>query len=97
MVEKPPLLPAWFAERMTDEWHYGLLTVTGHCFYIERIVSVKQDAAGELWLDVDLHETGLVGLQEIPHMKLVYSPTKGRTRATIKASHVVAAFELLDT
>lgn len=88
------LLPAWFTERMTeDQWHFGLLTVTGHLFYIETINSIRQDASGELWLDVELWKKDDVVPVTVPGVTPFYSPTE-RTSATIKASHVVAAFEL---
>jgi hypothetical protein len=91
-------LPAWFTCRMmNDNWHFGLLTVTNHVFYVQEITAIRRDANGDLWLDVQLHKgandafTGAV-----PGARLVGAPCS-RTEATIRASHVVAAFELADT
>jgi hypothetical protein len=97
-IDKPDeLLPAWFTGRMmNDVWSFGLLTVTNHVFYIESITAIHRDANGEVWLDVKLQEGSNKPFGELPGTTLVGAPTS-RTDATIKASHVVAAFELADT
>ena len=93
------LLPAWFTERMMDDqWHFGLLTVTGHLFYVQTINAIRQDASSDLWLDVESWDDAgsAADSQKLANMVPVHAPTS-RTKATIKASHIVAAFELADT
>ncbi len=96
--ESQAKLPAWFAERMmNDVWHYGLLTVTNHLFYVKQILAINKDSNGELWLDVELEQGSDYKFKDaILGATLVGAPTS-RTKATIKASHVVAALELADT
>ncbi len=87
------LLPAWFIPRMmTDSWSFGLLLNTGHVLCIESILKVRQGADGHIWLDVEM-------MTRIPYAKItnmIHSPTS-RTRASVQASRIVAAFELADT
>ena len=62
---------------------------------IERIVAVTQGADDTIWIDVEM-------LTQAPSQalcegrKLITAPTS-RTRASVQASKVVAAFELEDT
>ena len=92
------LLPAWFAERMmTDVWSFGLLLETGHTLCIERIVAVTQGADGTVWIDVEmLTRPPLTGPPFGAVHKPLTAPTP-RTRASVQASKIVAAFELADT
>ena len=95
VVRACQLLPAWFTDRMmTDNWTFGLLTTTGDTIVISSILNVSVGASGEVWLDVDLM-TPIDGM-EMEGMKFFWSPTN-RTRASIAARHIVAAFELAET
>lgn len=90
------LLPGWFAERMvTDVWAFGLLMTTGDIIAISNINQVTKDASGSLWLDVTLLNKEYIE-KEINGHKLFYAPTS-RTRSSVNAAHVVAAFELADS
>ena len=97
-VDECALLPAWFTYRMMqDSWHFGLLTVTNHLFYVQRITAIRRDAAGDIWLDVDLwpdRNEFLAG--KVPNATFMAAPTS-RTNATLNARHIVAAVELADT
>ncbi len=89
------LLPAWFIPRMMrDSWPFGLMMTNGVTICIDQIDNVHQDASGTLWLDVQL-------LNKIPcdgKKRLFFvAPTNDRMTATINASHVMAAFELVDS
>ena len=87
------LLPAWFTGRMmTNSWSFGLLLETGHTLCIELIVAAKQGADGTVWLDVEMMTYRPC---ELPK-NLIVAPTS-RTRASVQASKIVAAFELADT
>jgi hypothetical protein len=86
------LIPAWFIERMTsDVWSFGLLLETGHTLCIERIVAIRQGADGTIWIDVEMMTSPPLGIS-----RFITAPTS-RTRASVQASKVVAAFELADT
>lgn len=93
----PAELPAWFTTRMMKEpGHYGLLAVTSQLFYVKQILAINRDANGELWLDVNLEwGSSYTFKDDVPGATLVGAPTS-RTKATIKASHIVAALELRD-
>ena len=92
------LLPAWFTGRMMgDSWHFGLLMVTNHLFYVQSITAIRKDANGDLWLDVELWQGGNELLaSKVPNATFVGAPTS-RTSATLNARHIVAALELADT
>jgi hypothetical protein len=90
------LLPGWFIVRMmSDSWYFGLLTVNNTIIGIQCIDEVYQAANGEIWLDVTLLDTNLLRTESIAQ-EILIAPTS-RTRASINASHIVAAFELEDT
>lgn len=98
-VEKQiALLPAWFVQRMMcDEWTFGLLLTTGDVLVISSIAHVHQDAAGHLWLDVNVTDPE-------PYLTTIGSAGRGvlycpttRTTMSINAAQVVAAFEVCDT
>lgn len=96
-----PLLPAWFITRMTsDRWSFGLLTANNTIIGISGIHNIIRDVQGELWLDVELLSADDMWLQflqkKYPGAFVLGAPVK-RLNATIKASHIVAAFELADT
>jgi hypothetical protein len=94
--ESAELLPAWFSERMmSDVWSFGLLMITGDVIAIASINSITKDASGNLWLDATLLDS-LFGMDDINGHKLFLAPTS-RTKISINAAHVVAAFELADT
>ena len=90
------ILPAWFVPRMcTDNWFFGLLLPDGRVWAVATIERVVRDQAGEIWLDVELHDYDWGGHKSFPY-EIVTAPTS-RKSATIKASAVMAAFELCDT
>jgi hypothetical protein len=91
------LLPAWFTEQMmTKAWNYGLLTVTGNILAISKINKITRDDTGNLWLDAEMLNYHVRGSVEINVLsKILIAPTE-RTRVSINASHIVAAFELTD-
>lgn len=86
----------WFIERMaSDDWHFGLLMITGHTLLIQNIVGVSKDESGNFWIDANL-EIGEIGPHGVPGGKPITSPTS-RTIVSINAAHIVAAFEMADT
>lgn len=92
------LLPAWFTERMmSEEWLFGLLTVSGDIVAVRRINKITKDAAGQLWLDVKLaaynEAKGVYDADNPRSQRLIVAPTE-RTNATVNAAHVVLAFEM---
>ncbi len=94
--EAVKLLPAWFTSRMmTDQWVFGLLTVTGQVIVISCIESIIRAADGTLWLDVEMHQQSIGVADPIFREKGFFAPTS-RTTASINANHIVAAFELAD-
>lgn len=94
------LLPAWFTARMmTDNWSFGLLLTTGQVLCIHAIDNIVQAADGSIWLDVEMQSEGSWGLPDdtsISGVPALVSPTS-RTKASVNAASVVAAFELADT
>lgn len=93
--EAEELLPAWFVRRMMgDTWRFGLLLVTRQVLVIETIRRVTKAADGTIWLDVSMHNEGIVdALGKAPY---VFAPTS-RCEASVNAAHVVAALDLQDT
>lgn len=93
------ILPAWFCDRMvSDEWYFGLLTVTGKIIAISHIDAIIQDSAGDIWLDVRMAEAtadSVIG-RVVDEKIIIYAPTS-RLEATIRADSIVAAFELYDS
>jgi hypothetical protein len=90
------LLPSWFIIRMmSDSWYFGLLTVNNTIIGIQCIDGVSQAADGSIWMDVTLLDTNLLRT-DVLQQDIIIAPTS-RTRASINASHIVAAFELEDT
>ncbi|CAN5729743.1 hypothetical protein BH23CYA1_BH23CYA1_00930 [soil metagenome] len=95
-MSQPPkeILPVWFTERMMgDEWSFGLMTTTGVVICINSISSISQAADGSIWLDVDLMPDEVT---PVSGMTMFCAPTS-RTKASLNASHIIAAFELADT
>jgi hypothetical protein len=91
------LLPAWFTTRMmTDTWTFGLLLVTGQTLVISTIHAIHQDAAGDLWLDVEL-ATNWPGERDGFTFLAAPVTQEQRLRATVSARNVVAAFDLEDS
>ena len=83
------LLPAWFVSRMlTDSWGFGLMMSNGQTIPINSIHAVHQAADQSIWLDVEL----LTDQEEI-----YWHPPATRLKASINASHVIAAFEIWDS
>lgn len=78
------LLPAWFTSRMmTDQWHFGLMLISGITIGISHIDSVSIDAAGHLWLDCEMladNPGQAVGI------KLLKAPCPERKRVSVNAS-----------
>lgn len=92
------VLPAWFTERMmSDVWFFGLLTTSGHLICISAIDRVSPDGQ---WLDVDLLEEGFdiqnLKLNEQFKNKMILA-VGDRTKASVKVSEIVMAFELAFT
>jgi len=98
MDEAKSILPGWFSERiMQDVWAFGLLMSDGTIISIQAIEAINQASDGSIWLDVRLMDPsdGMAGWLKNVDKKLV-APTD-RLKASINASHVMAAFELANT
>ncbi|GLI93671.1 hypothetical protein [Methylocystis echinoides] len=97
----PEILPVWFTERMMyDHWSFGLLMNNGEVIAISHIKQVVADAAGTLWLDVELEPCGYQPMLSDEHPlygRKLFTAPKDRFDATIRADAVVMAFELADT
>lgn len=88
------LLPAWFTSRMMDDvWSFGLMLATGVTIGISRIDGVSQDAEGTIWIDCRM----LAADPGQASIAVQTAPCPERTRVSIAARHVVAAFELAST
>ena len=99
MTHYEELLPAWFTTRMMeDSWSFGLLLVTGQMLHIDSIDAIRGEP-GNVWLDVTMGVEFPSDLKRNGDWadRIVSSPTKGRTTASINAAHVVMAVELADT
>ena len=93
------LLPAWFVPRMMDDnWHFGMVLVTGQALYVEHLHDVRKAADGSIWLEVALYdqEDASTHLWKFKHFPLVGAPTS-RKRASVNLAHVVFVTELADT
>ena len=85
----------WFVSRMMmDTWIFGLLVTGNWVIVIQRISRIRKHG-GIVWLDVEM-ETRNELINAPPGLKLMFSPTS-RTKASIRADAVIAAFELADT
>ena len=89
------LLPAWFVARMmNDEWRFGLFLGGGFWVAIARIVDVKQDASGDIWIEaLGLEEEEGLVIKEAGGMPAV-QVAKGRRMLSLNAKHVALAVEL---
>jgi hypothetical protein len=89
------LLPAWFVARMmNDEWRFGLFLGGGFWVAIARIVDVKQDASGDIWIDaLGLEEEDGLAIKAAGGMPAV-QVAKGRRMLSLNAKHVALAVEL---
>jgi len=91
VIQARKVLPTWFVDRMmTDTWWFGLMMSNGTVIGIHRILNVDQAADGTIWLTVEL-------LSDTPGDDRVFIAPTSRLTASINASHVVAAYELVDT
>lgn len=91
VIKARQVLPTWFVDRMmTDTWWFGLMMSNGTVIGIHRILSVDQAADRSIWLTVEL-------LSDTPGDDRVFIAPTTRLTASINASHVVAAYELVDT
>ncbi|NER02601.1 MAG: hypothetical protein F6K17_08155 [Okeania sp. SIO3C4] len=92
------VLPVWFVERMmTDNWNFALLLTTGQLMLITNITSVSIDWNKELWIDVILEteKDARGNYDELQKLwgQVVFSIDIERTKASIKVSNIVAAFD----
>jgi len=69
------------------------MTVTGIVIGIHCIHNVREASNGDIWLDVELMQNSST---QIPDTSIFFAPTE-RTKASINASHIIAAFEIADT
>jgi sugar lactone lactonase YvrE len=92
------LLPCWFIPRMMDDqWRFGLLLTTGDVLLINCIDDVVRAADGSLWIDATMSEDdNSNGWLAKVGCRVVISPTR-RTRVSLAAAQIVAAFEVADT
>ena len=83
---------------MTDAWLFGLLLRGNVVIVVESIDEIWEERGEIVWLDVQMAtEPGLDLSERVPPgMQLMFSPTE-RTRASVRADAVIAAFELADT
>jgi hypothetical protein len=87
---------------MSDEWTFGLLLITSHVLVIHSISAAKQAADGTVWLDFNMYEKENdqkfePEIGDAPsRLKYFLAPTP-RTKASVNATHLVAAFELGST
>ncbi|NES04587.1 MAG: hypothetical protein F6K22_18190 [Okeania sp. SIO2F4] len=98
------LLPVWFIDRMmTDIWEFGLLLTTGQMIIIESINAVSIDVNQELWIEVSLQSENLFDDDDAQHFyghlytenkKIIRGTDSQRSKANIKVSHIVAAFDV---
>ena len=88
----------WFVSRMmTGTWVYGLLLTGNVVIVVERIDEIWEENGEIVWLDVEMSTRDRLDLLESPPpgLTLMFSPTK-RTRSSVRADAVLAAFELAD-
>ena len=89
----------WFVSRMvTDTWLFGLLVTGNLVFVVNHIEGIWEEHGDIVWLDVEMSTETELYLQKPlpPGLTLMFSPTH-RTRASLRADAVIAAFELADT
>lgn len=86
------ILPAWYTSRMmSDQWLFGLWTVSGQMIAITNIKSLSDN--GE-WMDVELAEVGDLPKPFSDNPDVIVAVARDRTRASIKISNIVAATDL---
>ena len=91
------LLPAWFSSRMsTDEWLFGLHLSDGSLLAITSITKFTQASDATIWVDAEMADASVEIASDHWRRKLITSPTS-RTRVSVNAAHIIAAFELADT
>ncbi|MBF0461872.1 MAG: hypothetical protein HQL87_10790 [Magnetococcales bacterium] len=90
------ILPAWFVPHMMRNrqraW-FGLLMVGGIIIHITRILRVRTDSSGAVWLDVLLDQA--VESENLPFKNFGAQSTTAE--ASINAGHVMAAFDFFDS
>lgn len=86
------ILPAWYTSRMmSDQWCFGLWTVSGQMIAITRIKSLSDN--GE-WMDVELAEAGDLPNSFSGNPDVIVAVAPDRTKASIKITNIVAATDL---
>lgn len=87
------VLPAWYTRRMMDDyWLFGLQTNDGKLIVIKNIRAVSDDGQ---WMDVELAEKDDTENLGDDHGELVYAVAEDRTKASIRISNIVAAYDLM--
>lgn len=86
------ILPAWYTSRMmSDQWCFGLWTVSGQMIAITSIKSLSDN--GE-WMDVDLAEASDLPKSYADNPDVIVAVARDRTKASIKIANIVAATDL---
>lgn len=86
------ILPAWYTTRMmSDQWCFGLWTVSGQMIAITKIKSLSDDAE---WMDVELAEAGDLPKPYADKPDVIVAVASDRTSASIKIANIVAATDL---
>lgn len=90
------VLPAWYTGRMmTDDWMFGLLTVTGQMIAITGITAISDDGK---WMDVDLAESDETEtISKKYPFDFIHAAGEDRTTASVQISTIVAAVDLWTT
>lgn len=86
------ILPAWYTTRMmSDQWCFGLWTVSGQMIAITKIKSLSDDAE---WMDVELAEASDLPKPYADNPDVIVAVAADRTSASIKIANIVAATDL---
>ncbi len=98
LKEKIRLLPAWFCQRMVmKEGRYALVLEGGITVGMTRIITIHQDNASQIWLDINMMPLseaevylGNGGSQSRP----IIGATGESKKATLNAHSVMMAYEI---
>lgn len=90
------ILPGWFVDRMmTDNWYFGLMMSDGSVIVISEIVRVYVDVNGGIWIDAHMAEDAINPAMQINRQRYYFTaPASSRTKVSLNAAHIMAAFDM---
>ena len=85
------ILPAWYTKRMmSDDWLFGLLSVSGDILVINKITGLSDNGD---WIDVQLALESELNVK-IKNNSCIFAVSDDRREASVRVKAIATAFEL---